>query len=80
MLSNWFTMEFPTALKDILEVPIDEAGLEDYDPDELWCVSLVICLECGEAWKACWTDGPGNEFILDCPNCGAHHSAPIVSE
>ncbi len=80
MLSNWFMAEFPAALKDILTVPIDEAGLEDYDPDELWCVAMVICLECGAVWKAIWTDGPGNEFILDCITCGAHHSASIVNE
>lgn len=80
MLSNWFQTELPILLEEMANVPAEEAGLEEYEPDDCWCVSLVICLDCGHIWKACWTDGPGNEFLLDCPACEAYHSAPISNE
>lgn len=80
MLSNWFEKEFPDVLASCLQTPIDEAGLNDYDPDDCWCAAIVICLECGFVNPTIWPDEPGNEFLLECQECGSHHSAPLINE
>lgn len=80
MLSQWFQRELPSILASCLVESIDEAAFEDYDPSDFWAAAMVLCMDCGTVWPCIWTDIPGNEFLLDCPECGAIHSSPLLNE
>lgn len=79
MLSKWFETEFVGILASMLEETLDEACLDDYDPEDFWRAAIVLCLDCSMGWKCTWIDAPGAEFTLDCPFCQAQHSAPVTS-